>query len=153
MKTKPIKRHQALQPLSRDHHQGLLLSWKIRTGFAKGISVDRIKNYTDWFYKIHLIPHFKEEEKYIFPILGNDNELVKKAIAQHRRLDRLFNSSLELKKSLIRIEEELEQHIRFEERVLFNEIQKVATKQQMEFILEHHKETKFLDNNTDTFWE
>ncbi|MCK0144769.1 hemerythrin domain-containing protein [Arenibacter sp. F26102] len=153
MKTQPIKRHQALQPLSRDHHQGLLLSWKIRTGFAKGISVDRIKNYTDWFYKIHLIPHFKEEEKYIFPILGNDNELVKKAIVQHRRLDRLFNSSLELKKSLNLIEEELEQHIRFEERVLFNEIQKVATKQQMESFLEHHEETKFLDNNSDMFWE
>ena len=153
MKTKPIKRHQALQPLSRDHHQGLLLSWKIRTGFAKGISVDRIKNYTDWFYKNHLTPHFKEEEKYIFPILGNDNELVKKAIAQHRRLERLFSSPLELKKSLSRIEEELEQHIRFEERVLFNEIQKVATEKQLQFILEHHSETKFLDNTTDNFWE
>jgi len=153
MKTKPIKRHLALQPLSRDHHKGLLLSWKIRTGFAKGIAVDRIKKYTDWFYKIYLTPHFKEEEKYIFPILGNNNEMVKKAIAQHRMLERLFNSTLEIKKSLSRIEEELEQHIRFEERVLFNEIQKVATEQQLQIILEEHKETKFLDTNTDNFWE
>ena len=153
MKTKPIKRHLALQPLSRDHHQGLLLSWKIRTGFNKGIAVDRIKKYSDWFYKIYLTPHFKEEEKYIFPILGNDNEMVKKAIAQHRRLERLFNSTLEIKKSLSLIEEELEQHIRFEERVLFHEIQEVATEQQLQIILEHHKETKFLDTNTDNFWE
>jgi len=26
----PIKRHVALQPVSREHHYGLLLSWKIR---------------------------------------------------------------------------------------------------------------------------
>ncbi|WP_111624223.1 hemerythrin domain-containing protein [Arenibacter echinorum] len=153
MKVKPIKRHKAIQPLSREHHQGLLLSWKIRTGLSKGVSTDRIKTYADWFYKTYLIPHFEEEEKHLFPILGNDNILVKKAIAQHRRLDRLFHSTTELKKSLNHIEEELEQHIRFEERVLFNEIQKVANEQQLQFILEHHKETKFLENTTDRFWE
>lgn len=153
MKITPLKRHKALQPLSREHHQGLLLSWKIRTGFAKGIPIDRIKKYIDWFYKAHLSPHFKEEEKYIFPILGNDNELVKKAISQHRRLHRLFNNNLEIKKSLSRIEEELEQHIRFEERVLFQEIQKVATEEQLQFILDHHIEAKFLDLTTDKFWD
>ncbi|MCK0189821.1 hemerythrin domain-containing protein [Arenibacter sp. F20364] len=153
MKVKPIKRHKAIQPLSRDHHQGLLLSWKIRTGFSKGVSTDRIKTYVDWFYKTHLMSHFKEEEEYLFPILGNDNELVKKAISQHKRLNRLFRSTTELEKSLNRIEEELEKHIRFEERVLFNEIQKVATEQQLLSILEHHADTKFLDNTTDKFWE
>ena len=42
MKSKPIKRHKALQPLSRDHHHGLLLSWKIRAGFSKNIEPNRI---------------------------------------------------------------------------------------------------------------
>jgi iron-sulfur cluster repair protein YtfE (RIC family) len=122
-------------------------------GFSKGVSTDRIKTYVDWFYKTHLIPHFEEEEENLFPILGNDNELVKKAISQHRRLHRLFNSKVDLQKSLNNIEEELEKHIRFEERVLFNEIQEVATEQQLCAILEHHTETKFLDNTTDRFWE
>jgi len=153
MKVKPIKRHKAIQPLSREHHQGLLLSWKIRTGLSKGVSTDRIKTYVNWFYKAYLTPHLEEEEKHLFPILGNDNIMVKKAIAQHRRLERLFKSTTELKKSLNHIEEELEQHIRFEERVLFNEIQKVATEQQLQFISEHHNETKFLENTTDKFWE
>ena len=36
-KNKPIKRHKAIQPLSREHHQGLLLCWKIGKGFEKGI--------------------------------------------------------------------------------------------------------------------
>ena len=153
MTVTPIKRHKAIQPLSREHHQGLLLSWKIRTGLSKGVSTDRIKTYADWFYRTYLTPHFEEEEKHLFPILGNDNVLVKKAIAQHRRLERLFKSTSELEKSLNHIEEELEQHIRFEERILFNEIQKVANEQQMQSILEHHKETKFLESTTDWFWE
>ncbi|MCM4167264.1 Iron-sulfur cluster repair protein YtfE [Arenibacter antarcticus] len=150
---KPIKRHKAMQPISREHHQGLLLSWKIRTGFSKGISMERMKTYMDWFYATHLVPHFEVEEKYIFPILGNDHELVKKAIAQHRRLERLFNTSTELKKIISLIEEELENHIRFEERILFNEIQKVATEEQMNTISELHPETKFVDNTKDLFWE
>jgi hemerythrin-like domain-containing protein len=153
MKVKPIERHKAIQPLSREHHQGLLLSWKIRTGLSKGVSTDRIKTYADWFYKTYFIPHFEEEEKHLFPILGNNNILIKKAIAQHRRLDRLFSNTSELKKYLNLIEEELEQHIRFEERVLFNEIQKVATEQQLQFILEHHNESKFFESSADRFWE
>ena len=150
---KTIKRHEAMQPLSREHHQGLLLSWKIRTGISKGVSVDRIKGYLDWYYIAHLALHFQAEENYIFPILGNDHELVKKAISQHRRLERLFNSTTELRKSVSLIEEELESHIRFEERILFNEIQKIATEEQMKMVSDQHPETKFDENTTDLFWE
>ena len=142
-----------MQPLSREHHQGLLLSWKIRTGISKGISTERIKKYLDWYFPAHLAPHFQAEENYIFPILGNDHELVKKAISQHRRLERLFNSTTEVKKSVSLIEEELENHIRFEERVLFNEIQIVATEEQMKIVADLHPETKFDENTSDLFWE
>ena len=58
MEHKPQKRHKALQPLSREHHHGLLLSWKIRAGFSENIGPKRIKVYADWFFKNHLIPHF-----------------------------------------------------------------------------------------------
>ncbi|RTE52750.1 hemerythrin domain-containing protein [Arenibacter aquaticus] len=153
MKPKPIKRHLVLQPLSREHHQGLLLSWKIRTGFTKKIAYSRIKAYTDWFYKTYLIPHFTEEETHIFPILGEDNDLVKKAITQHRRLKRLFNTEKDIEKSLAIIEEELEQHIRFEERILFNEIQKVATEQQLQTIAAHQNEKEYIENSSDMFWK
>jgi hypothetical protein len=48
--TKPLKRHAALQPLSREHHHGLLLGWKIRTGLSNGAPLERIKAYADWFF-------------------------------------------------------------------------------------------------------
>lgn len=150
---KPIKRNKLLQPLSREHHHSLLLSWKIRTGFKKNIEPERIKKYVDWFFLHHVRPHFEMEEKYIFPILGMDQELVKQAMAEHRRLIRLFSDNDEIEKSLSLLEEELESHIRFEERVLFNEIQQIATNEQLEVFDQHHKEQSFQENTEDEFWK
>jgi len=149
---KPIKRSKDLQPLSRDHHHNLLLCWKIRMGFSKDIPVERIKHYADWFFKNHICPHFDMEEKFLFPILGNEDKLVKKAISEHRRLKRLFNDTNDLTKSLSLIEEELEKHIRFEERILFNEIQKIASEEELKIISTLHPDEKFKDNIEDEFW-
>lgn len=154
MSTKaPLKRHKALQPLSREHHHSLLLSWKIRRGFHKKVDVRRIKKYTDWFFKYHIQPHFNIEEELIFPILDSEHELIKKAIAEHRRLERLFTDSEDPEKSLSLVEEELEKHIRFEERILFPEIQINATTKQLKTIEESHDESKFEDNLADEFWK
>lgn len=153
MENKPLKRHSVLQPLSREHHHGLQLCWKIRTGFKKEIETLRIRNYVVWFYENHLLPHFMIEEKYIFPILGNDNDLIKRALSEHRKIKRLVLSETELYKSLNSLEEVLESHIRFEERILFNEIQSVATNEQLQKIQFYHSDIKFADNLTDVFWE
>jgi hemerythrin-like domain-containing protein len=148
----PIKRNEHLKAISREHHHGLLLCWKIRTGFKKQVDPIRIKAYADWFYLEHLLPHFELEEKSIFTFLDADHELVKKALTEHRRLRRLFESSTDLLKNLTSIEEELESHIRFEERILFNEIQNIATDEQLELISVIHTEGPFTDNLTDAFW-
>lgn len=66
---------------------------------------------------------------------------------------RLFNNDSEIEKSLSLIEEELEQHIRFEERELFNEIQNVATTAQLKIIAELHDNEKFQDKTNDEFWK
>lgn len=153
MTPKPLKRHKALVSFSREHHHGLLLSWKIRSGFSKNIEVERIKTYADWFFENHLVPHFELEETHIFPLLEPSNELVKRALADHRRLKRLFKTEDEIEKSLSKIEEELEQHIRFEERVLFPEIQKVATEDQLNVIEKIHHHEGFEDNLDDEFWK
>ena len=152
MNHKPQKRHKALQHLSREHHHGLLLSWKIRAGFSKNIETKRIKIYADWFFETHLIPHFEMEEAHIFTILNEDSDLIKKALADHRRLKRLFTESDDEAKALSKIEEELDKHIRFEERVLFPEIQKVATEAQLALIEAIHQDDDFIDKLDDEFW-
>ena len=152
-KKKPIKRHKALQPLSRQHHFGLLFSWKLRKGFSKNIEMERMQEYAKWFYEHEIKPHFKDEEKYLFPILEDDNELVERALKEHRRLKRLFNDTKNPEKSLNNLEEELDAHIRFEERILFNEIQNVATEAQLEKIEEIHNGIEKSPDYHDPFWE
>ena len=139
--------------ISREHHHGLLLCWKIRNGLKKKIDPKRIKIYTDWFWQTYLIQHFEIEEKYIFSVLDNKHELVLKALAEHRRLRRLFESKDDYLKKLYLIEEELESHIRFEERILFEEIQNKATTKQIEQIEKYHSDDHFTDNLNDPFWE
>lgn len=149
-----MKRNEGLKPFSREHHHGLLLSWKIRTGFSKGIDVRRIKKYSDWFYKTYLTPHFDAEEKYVFPILGHDHPMVKKMQASRRRLDKLFLSGKKPPEVALSLgEEKLEQHIRFEERKLFKKIQEVATLEQLAEIESLHKAQSFVENTEDEFWE
>lgn len=152
MSQKPLKRHKALQPLSREHHHGLLLSWKIRAGFSKNIAPERIKVYADWFFKTHLIPHFEMEEQFVFPVLESNNELVKKALEDHTLLKRLFEDD-HIEIALSQIEKALDEHIRFEERVLFPEIQKAATELELLEIEKIHQETDFVDKLDDQFWK
>lgn len=152
-KKKPIKRHHALQPFSRQHHFGLLFTWKLRKGFSKNIDIERLHKFAIWFFENEIAPHFSLEEIYIFPILGEEDTLVIRALKEHRRLERLFNDTENTARSLSQLEEELDAHIRFEERILFNEVQKVATMQQLEKIDEIHSETSSHFEYHDPFWE
>lgn len=148
---KPIKRSIALTPISREHHHGLLLSWKIKEGIKRNIEVNRIKKYTDWFWKNHLQQHFEFEEKYIFIILGEENPLIKQALKEHKRLHKLFANSVSVEKNLILIQKELTTHIRFEERILFPEIEKIATSNEL-LIIESSHSVNIKEEWKDEFW-
>lgn len=154
----PLKRHPALMPLSRDHHQGLLFCWKIRQGFANNISVERVVDYARWFYENHLENHFRLEETYVFPLIDETHPLRRKAMSQHRRLRLLFKKLSQGNKPrqivLGLIEEALEKHIRMEERALFPEIQQSAGNEQlikMESIIDKAHQTA-PDDWHDPFW-
>lgn len=148
----PIKRHTALRTFSKEHHHGLLLSWKIQQGLKLNADPVRIWNYIDWFWENHLLTHFELEEQLLFPILTPEHESVKKAMAQHRRLRRLCTASSKDIRTLNSIAEELEKHIRFEERVLFNEIQQIATPEILKQIEQHH-EYHLPQEWKDEFWK
>ncbi len=156
---KPIKRSNELAPLSRDHHSGLLLSWKIKTGIQKAISADRIANYVVFYYRAHLEEHFRQEEEYIFSLVGNVSPLVRKALAEHREITGLI-TQLENEKptgyeNLEKLMNLLETHIRYEERELFPYIEQKAEghllKNAGEIIAELHNNIKEPAWN-DEFW-
>lgn len=149
----PQKRHASLQPLSREHHQALLLCWKFRQGFSKGVEPERMKKYAEWFWTSYLAPHFNAEEKTFFPILSKDHPGILKALKQHKQLEAMFHSNdSDIAYTVRQIAFELEQHIRFEERELFNDIQEAASPAQLEELAKLHTEEKFEENIEDMFW-
>ncbi len=150
---KPLKRHKALQPLSREHHQGLLLCWKIKNGLKKEIAPERIKAYSDCIWDELMKPHFKIEEAEIFPILGDSNPLVKQALEEHQHLESLFTAEEQLANNLEMLANDLDSHIRFEERVLFQKIQETADAEVLVHIEEVHSKEFSCGVWDDAFWE
>jgi len=152
---KPLKRHDSLKPLSREHHHGLLFCWKVRKGLKNNVELERIKQYRDFFFSRHLKQHFKKEEKYLFPLLSDNHPLIKKALKQHKKLNKLFNEREELLKALSGIEELLDEHIRFEERELFIVIQQEVGAENLTAIEEQiDQPTGDIDKGwEDKFWE
>ncbi len=130
-----MKRHDALVQLSRDHHFGLLLCWKLKEGLKKEIAPERMANYIRLFYQHNLAPHFDEEEQTIFKILGEQHPLISEAISQHREMEDRVKSKLNNAQEIEAFRNLLELHIRTEERQIFPEIEKQATEEQLQLLL------------------
>lgn len=149
----PIKRHAFLQPLSRDHHHALLLVWKIRTGLRKNLEVSRITKYLRWFYSNYLDRHFTTEELLLYRVLGNEHPMIKLALDEHRQIRLLIDNNGEDTGKLDQLANLIEQHVRFEERKLLNEIQQAASDSQLREIHSASTAEGFVENNEDKFWE
>lgn len=148
-----MKRHDALVQLSRDHHFGLLLCWKLKEGLKKEIAVERMEKYIRLFYSTNLKDHFAEEEESIFKILGNDHPLIVEAISQHQIFRKMVENGFKNPEEIETFRALLELHIRTEERVIFPEIEKQATDEQLEAILNlNHPELKEPEFD-DLFWK
>lgn len=119
----PLKRHPSLIPLSKDHHFGLLLSWKIRQGIRLGVEEERMVAYVAYFCENHLLPHFHIEEQVVFPFLMPSDPLRMEAEKQHEEIRLLLKSLHDDDADLSHIAMAVEQHIRFEERQLFQHMQ------------------------------
>ncbi|SEA43171.1 hemerythrin domain-containing protein [Psychroflexus halocasei] len=147
-----MKEHTAIESFKNEHQHGLHFCWTIQKGLQKGTDLKRMQAYAESFYINYLEDHFQFEEEMVFPILGNENELVKKAKREHRRIKRLFFDRDNLLKSLSLLEEELYSLIRFEEHELYEAVLKKATDEQLKNIQSSHQILKEEDY-PDPFWE
>ena len=105
------------------------------------------------FFKKYLEPLIEEEEKHLFPILGMQNPRVKRALANHRRLRRLFAQTTQLLKTLNSIEEELRRHVNFEQRIIFKELERKANPSDFAILKKNTKRKAFEDQVEDIFGE
>ena len=155
MSTGPIKRNKSLVALSKEHHFGLLASWKIRRGFDLKVEPERMANFVANLWETHLSAHFIAEEQALFNVIKH--ALIDEALQQHAVLRSLVKSiSAEgTPQQLTSFADLLEKHIRFEERQVFKMLQQELPEEQLNHIgkkLEEIHSEPIEDNYKDEFW-
>lgn len=158
MNKKPIKRNENILKLSKEHHFSLLFCWKIRQGLKAATDSGRIIKYVEYFKTHFLLPHFSEEETFLFSSLNDEH--VKKAIEQHKEIKSLLGELLDndkdrSKQQLEKLANLVDEHVRYEERELFPHIEKTLTDKQLESIGKKINESQALplkDVYADEFW-
>lgn len=115
-----MKRHPALEPFSRDHNQGLILSRALMMGRANAVSEAQA------LWTLELRDHFDEEVRLLAPLLPAD--LAERLRTEHAELAARFEG---LPTDPDALGHGLEAHIRWEERELFPAIEATATDDQL----------------------
>jgi hemerythrin-like domain-containing protein len=135
---KPIKRSKQLTPLSKDHHDGLLFAFKIKQGLKNEADIKLIAEYVRWFWKNHLEEHFREEEQILAPHIPADNELLKQMFDEHENIEAMIhiNENIPDAALLANLTQAIDDHIRFEERVLFPYAEKIIPEKELNLIYE-----------------
>ena len=140
-----MKRHETLAPLSREHHGALILAQLIKRnapeyrGLPATIS-DKVV-YAINYYKKELKAHFKKEEillKQVETLHPSIAVIADEIVAEHALLKTLFlslNNTFDPEAILNELGNELDAHIRKEERILFPLIQQHCTEEILQKIL------------------
>jgi hemerythrin-like domain-containing protein len=153
MDTQPIKRHEALKNLSREHHDGLVFALRLQKGVAKKASLKDMEDYSFRFWNQHLIPHFEMEEQHLFPKFDEKHPLIQRAKQQHKDLKTLFELPSKSYDDFKSIYELLQNHIRLEERKLFNLLQEQLDSQQLKEFHRQHDAQQSCEIWPNPFWK
>ena len=154
----PINRNEHIKRLSREHHFSLLFCWKIRQGLKTNVAAERIRKYAQYFWEQHLQPHFQEEEKILFAPIKDRQ--VQRAINEHKsirqQIEHLSNyPENKERKTLAKIANMVDEHVRYEERELFPHLERKLSKEQLEDVgkqIQRHDQLLLPDLYEDQFW-
>lgn len=123
-----MKRDPRLRQLSDDHHQALVLARRA----TSAVSAEPAASAVVWDevvrrFHSELAPHFSVEEQHMLPALerAGGAALAKRTRDEHAELRRIVcDDQRDLATRLDRFGALLRDHVRFEERVLFEEAQR-----------------------------
>lgn len=128
-KRKGMKRHEALQPLSRHHMIGLHLALKLkRAGTDKSqLTTKEILQEADEFWNPDGLQHFREEEEILLTAFAQyasiDRPEIIEMLLEHVEIRAMFDTLLRSEETDVSFMHKLgallESHIRKEERVIF----------------------------------
>jgi hemerythrin-like domain-containing protein len=156
----PLKRSEELQPLSRQHHNGLLFCLLLQKGLKKAADPDVMKEFIQNFWYKDLQHHFELEERFLDPLKNKYpglKEQLNRMVQEHYDLKNIINE-IALSPSYKSINEltgRLDAHVRFEERMLFPLIEQTITEEERQGIgrvLEIERDHNCMNYHT-RFWE
>ena len=118
------RRHESLIPLSHEHHDALLLAWRLRSGDLSKREPQLRARHVSAYFEYRLVHHLQLEEELLFPtfraVLGVEASLIDVLLSDHRELRAkaaaIKAGSYGEVDSFCAL---LERHVRTEERQLF----------------------------------
>ena len=144
-----MRRHESLAPISRQHQEGLLAARLLQHGAPafKGMATTPAgkRDHILDLLQRHLKPHFKLEEETVFTLAAALSEDLRRQTeelqTEHRQLEALIlalpqAAEASLPDKLHEVGKLLEQHIRKEERVFFEQVQGDMTEQELQQLQE-----------------
>ncbi len=136
----PLQRDESLQPFSRDHFMGLKAANELTKAAAAG-NAARISAaaYFRRCWDAEIADHFHEEEQLLIPLMVEPE--IKQMLHEHGSIRNLVAAGLRRSADepppeswCAALGQELRDHIRWEERVLFGAIQDRATPGQLDAV-------------------
>lgn len=118
-----MKRHESFRPLSSEHHHGLVQARHLREA-SESSSQNRIAAATEFAsaWRAEIAAHFDNEERCLLPYI-TDSAFSDRLLADHAHLRALANEILcahvPAGDILLETANDLDKHIRWEERELF----------------------------------
>lgn len=125
----PLTRHEALAPFSRDHYAGLVQAQHLLKA-SQADAVERRQATAEFIdaWDREVAPHLQDEERWLLPVLSESQR--HRLVSEHRELRDLAQLVREQRRqtmpsstALEAMGSRLRDHIRWEERVLFQQLQ------------------------------
>lgn len=155
-----MQRAENLQPLSRQHKSALMACLLIRKGVSKQASVSVMSDFLLRCWNEEVEAHFQQEEKEILPLLKTypEGQTLAIAIERDHELWRTAMTHLQQANITHRLLEDLanqlEQHIRFEERIVFPSMEAHLSPEQLKGLaLDEENKTPVCNTYPTKFWE
>lgn len=133
-------------PFHAGHRLIISLCHCMRLGQEAKVNPTRINQYVQCIWKMQLLPYFNFEQTWVFPQVNNPED-TQELTRQHEKIERMIEHKDIDFKSLNRLEEYLEMHVRFESKISMQITARTEAQ-----IKKHHPQV-VIPNWQDKFWQ
>ena len=156
-----MKRDAGLQPISWQHHDALMACLMIKKGVKKQTDLKVLQDFTRKLWDHDISRHFTLEENYLVPQLRQrkfPEYILQSLLRDHELLrvlsQRILNGGASYQ-GFLTFSALLEQHVRFEERLVFEKAQELIPENELQDIGAHFPTSSdtVCKNYPNKFWE